>query len=142
MNSISSSNGESGFTLVEVLIVTAIISILASTALANYANYQTRARDITAISDYRNLKTAVLDEAFNLTVPDYQFVGLTGPGILPAPLQAAVLSKNIDLIRVSRQNVGSPVQEVIRIELEHVGGAFEYHYTSVDGVVVEQVISN
>ncbi|MDF1615698.1 prepilin-type N-terminal cleavage/methylation domain-containing protein [Desulfurivibrio dismutans] len=54
--------GQGGFTLVELMIVVAIIGILAAVAIPQFAQYRIRGFNSSALSDIRNLTTA--QEAF------------------------------------------------------------------------------
>ncbi|WP_083774439.1 type IV pilin protein [Desulfurivibrio alkaliphilus] len=54
--------GQGGFTLVELMIVVAIIGILAAVAIPQFAQYRIRGFNSSALSDVRNLTTA--QEAF------------------------------------------------------------------------------
>ncbi len=75
---------QKGFTLIELMIVVAIIGILASVAIPAYQNYSTRARVTEALSLAAGIKLAVA-EAFNAT------------GTLPTTNDAAGVSAAADI---------------------------------------------
>jgi type IV pilus assembly protein PilA len=69
-------NKESGFTLIELMIVVAIIGILAAIAIPNFMNYQCKAKQSEAKSNLGNIK--VMQEAY--FAENDQYAGLTTIG--------------------------------------------------------------
>ncbi len=68
---VSKSTRELGFTLLELLVAIAIISLLASIAIANYMSYKVRAYDSVAKSDFKNAMNAAENYRWN-TIPFLQ----------------------------------------------------------------------
>ena len=88
------SKQQNGFTLIELMIVVAIIGILATAAINIYANYGTRARVSEAMVFATSLKTLVLENAIN-GESDLS-LGVSGPGIDGAPATNNVESITVD----------------------------------------------
>lgn len=62
-------NDEKGFTLIELMIVIAIIGILAAIAIPQFSAYRTRSYNSSAQSDVRNIATA--QEAYYVDASSY-----------------------------------------------------------------------
>ena len=75
-------NNQKGFTLIELLVTVAIIGILASIAIPQFADYKKRAFNSRAQSDLRNLSTS--QEAYYSDNEEYASCGnITCETLLP-----------------------------------------------------------
>lgn len=87
---------QKGFTLVELLIVIAIIGILAAIAIPQFSSYRSKAFVAAARSDAKNAYTslqAYISENPGVTPPN-QTIG-PGPGAFATPYGAARVSKDV-----------------------------------------------
>ena len=82
-----------GFTLLEVMIVIAILGVIASIAFANFMPLKRKAYDITALTDTRNLADSIVNAALDNEDVDFSEFNAQGEvgikdtsGVLRAPV--------------------------------------------------------
>ena len=88
--------GNHGFTLLELLTVVAIVGILTSIAVPQFAAYKKRAYDVSARSDLRNV--AIAEEAYFIDSESYLTCANSGCAILPG---IASLTSGVTLAIIS-----------------------------------------
>ena len=96
---------EKGFTLIELMIVVAIIGILASIAIPQFSAYRAKAFNAAANSDLRNAMTA--EEAYYSEAQEYFGITMNGGanGSKSATKGIAV-SKNVTLVMATDSTYG------------------------------------
>jgi prepilin-type N-terminal cleavage/methylation domain-containing protein len=115
-----------GFTIIELLVVVAIIALLASTVVALFSNARSRSRDAKRVGDIKELHDALAVYVTNTrTFPNPTIAGgicLTGSDAISTTLVGADAIKSIP--RDPQQNCGSGLPTAANPH---------YHYESLDG---------
>jgi len=121
---------EKGFTLIELMIVVAIIGILAAIAIPQFAEYRIRAFNSSAQADLRNIMTA--QEAAYADTQTYVEMPITGPGPISSinSLPGAKLSQNVT---ADGQAVSSLATDY-SVTSKHLQGNTIYTGTAAGGI--------
>lgn len=75
-------NAQKGFTLIELMIVIAIIGILAAIAIPQYQNYIARSQVTRVMGETTNVKTAIEDCLLNGKTDEQCFIGWTKSNLI------------------------------------------------------------
>ncbi len=119
-----------GFTILELVVVTVMISILSSIAIANFIPLRKKALDTTALSDARNLVQSVVDATLSGEDVDYTKVETAGAvgdfdtaGNPRTPV--FVLSPGVEVIILGSSNEPPNGDTVFSATVYHTNGTFD-----------------
>lgn len=128
LNALMKKNSEKGFTLIELMIVVAIIGILAAIAIPQFSSYRQRAFNSAAESDLRNIMNG--EEAYFADVESYANVSATtGPTNTFGSLSGVKISNN-----VKAQVTGAGATDYTA-KTEHLNGSNFYTGQASSGIV-------
>ncbi len=127
LNKLRIQANEKGFTLIELMIVIAIIGILAAVAIPNFIAYRDKAFCSSAEADANSVAASMADY---FAIPTH-----TSLGTLPAALGAGVTSVNgVPVAKLTGQNTGtlSGGVSAIKIQIRDVSGRCPSDYQAAN----------
>jgi len=119
---------QKGFTLIELMIVIAIIGILAAIALPAYQDYTIRTKVSEALSVAASAKLAVAETAMSLDgIGGTWTVANTGYDFQPTRYVASVvITPSTGEIDLTTQNTGATTAPVLRLDPTENNGALDW----------------
>lgn len=108
-----------GFTILELLVVVAIIALIAAATLALLSNARERSRDSRRLEDLRSIETSV------------HLYATSNDGVYPVVDPAEVINGTTDSL--SQTLIDAGVMTLVPTDPLHSGGTYQYQYQSGGG---------
>lgn len=134
----SNQSRQSGFTLVELMIVIAIIGILVALALPSYLQYAVRAKNGECLAIAAGAKLAVAETAQDRGSLGAVTADNTGYVFAPSDYCATVIVSAGGIITATTQNTGG-ASAVFRLQPSDASGRLEWTCSETAGVVLWEI---
>ena len=106
----------SGFTLIELMIVIAILAILMAIAIPSYLDYRVRARVAEGLNLASTAKFAVVETFTEIGVVPNQ--AATGYQTVSGDFVQSITIRNNGAVRIATQNTGSGVDPILELRAD------------------------